>query len=72
MTLYLRNDVPGPYAKGLEQLRLPELETFLARFDSDLSSTAGSGVWNWFDFERRMGWLVELFRTQANNPAIVS
>ena len=36
------------------------------------NSTKGSGVWNWFVFERRYAWMIEMFRTQADDPEIIA
>ncbi len=66
----IRKDVPGPFAKDLETLVLPELADHVAKWDPHPNSTKGSGVWNWFVFERRYAWMIEMFRTQADNREI--
>ncbi len=70
-TLLLRNDVPGPYAHDLDRLQIDALEKHLATWDRHADTTEGGGVWNWFVFERRYAWMIELMRTQADDHEIM-
>ncbi|MCC6809031.1 MAG: hypothetical protein IT381_16505 [Deltaproteobacteria bacterium] len=45
-TALIRNDVPGPFAKDLENIVLPELADHIAKWDPHPNSTKGGGVWN--------------------------
>jgi hypothetical protein len=46
----------------------PELQALLARFDDNLSRLRDVGAENWTDLRDRMGYIVELFRSQQQNP----
>ena len=71
-TLRVHEDVPGPYARQLETITLPELKAQLETFGRGANSTEGSGTNNWFRFDGRYPWIIELFRTQAGNREILA
>lgn len=53
---------PAPFDPLLAQLSLPQLIEFLTQFDTDISTTKGSGAINWTRLDDRMKFIAELFR----------
>ncbi len=63
----LGEDLPeraGIFPPDLQVIVEPKTEALLERFDTNLSSTRGSGANNWADLTDRMGFIVELFRAK--------
>lgn len=59
---------PQTFDPLLAVLDNPSLVQFLSRFDSDLTTTKGSGAINWTKLEDRMKFIGELFRVSQRQP----
>ena len=55
---------PSPTAPELEHVENSELRQLLARFDDNLQKLRREGAQNWTSLQDRMGYIVELFRSQ--------
>jgi hypothetical protein len=68
----LGDDLSGGYPPDLRTLENPDLIDALARVDPTPDSTRGSGARNWADFNERMHFIAELFRSrQASDRLFV-
>lgn len=73
--LWLGRDVPRlscghMYPAALERIELPELQRMLARLDRTPDTVAGSAAGDWSDFDDRMNYLVDLFRSRQRDRAL--
>ena len=74
--LELGDDLPNPpglgasYPPDLQDLRDPELVALVARFDRAPDTLVGSGTDDWSNYAQRMNFIVELFRSRAQDPCL--
>ncbi|MGA9524159.1 MAG: hypothetical protein WBV82_22045 [Myxococcaceae bacterium] len=74
--LQLGDDLSNPpglgeaYPPDLQDLKDPDLRALIARFDSAPETLQGSGTDDWSNYAQRMNFIVELFRSRAQDPCL--
>ena len=61
---------PTKVPESLRDLKNPELIGLLQRFDDNIQVLRSKGADNWTDLNDRMGYIVELFRSQQQDQAL--
>ena len=70
-TLRLGSDLTGSFPEYLAKLDDPEAVAFLKTVDPTLDSLRGSGAEDWADLADRMHMILDLFRQQHENVALL-
>lgn len=60
-----------PYPATLATIELPELRTFLAQWDRNPDTLAGSGASDWCEIGDRLNYIVDLFRSRHHDPNVL-
>ncbi len=69
-TLRLGQDLAKSYPPSLLDLENDELRALVAQVDPNAAGTAGSGALEWANFNERMNFIAELFRTHHETAAL--
>lgn len=71
-TLRLAADVRGAFPTTLQQLQQPDLVALLRRIDMTPDSLAGTGVPDWSDVDRRVHFIIDLFRVNQERESLLT
>ncbi len=69
-TLRLKQDLTAGFPEDLRHLVNPELVALLSRIDATADSTKGSGALDWADFNERIHYIADLFRTHQQTESL--
>jgi hypothetical protein len=75
--LYVARPLPAPagaplFPEDLQVVTLPLLQALLSRWDLSDGRDDGRRAWNWCDLDNRMSYIVNLFRSRQQYPAMFS
>ena len=71
-TLRLASDVQGTFPVALQQLQQPDLVALLRRIDMTPDSLEGTGVPDWSDVNRRVHFIIDLFRVNQERESLLT